>query len=343
MKEDKSIKRFRRPLRIITVLIIFAALVLWSVYIMSKPYDRTRTTYADFVVEEGDDLDSIAEHLDEQKFIKSASRFETLGKITFAKGFKPGTYYLSPSMDSLSILRTLQSGLTTSKGFTVPAGYTINQLATALDRDGLADKKKFLKAASSPDLAQLEVLGENKEGLKGKDLIEGFLLPGEYTLSADADETMMIIMMLDAFGNFYNEDCSARADELGITTRQLLVMASMIEKETSIDKERATISGVIHNQINMELISIDELPEKPLCSPGRESIMAALYPEEHEFTHYVLNSTLDGTHRFTADDDEYELWLEEYEDAVKAASEEAEDAEEAEKAEDGTESEGEGE
>ena len=343
MKEDKSIKRFRRPLRIITVLIIFAALVLWSVYIMSKPYDRTRTTYADFVVEEGDDLDAIAEHLDEQKFIKSASRFETLGKITFAKGFKPGTYYLSPSMDSLSILRTLQSGLTTSKGFTVPAGYTINQLATALDRDGLADKKKFLKAASSPDLAQLEVLGENKEGLKGKDLIEGFLLPGEYTLSADADETMMIIMMLDAFGNFYNEDCSARADELGITTRQLLVMASMIEKETSIDKERATISGVIHNQINMELISIDELPEKPLCSPGRESIMAALYPEEHEFTHYVLNSTLDGTHRFTADDDEYELWLEEYEDAVKAASEEAEDAEEAEKAEDGTESEGEGE
>ena len=343
MKEDKSIKRFRRPLRIITVLIILAALVLWSVYIMSKPYDRTRTTYADFVVEEGDDLDAIAEHLDEQKFIKSASRFETLGKITFAKGFKPGTYYLSPSMDSLSILRTLQSGLTTSKGFTVPAGYTINQLATALDRDGLADKKKFLKAASSPDLAQLEVLGENKEGLKGKDLIEGFLLPGEYTLSADADETMMIIMMLDAFGNFYNEDCSARADELGITTRQLLVMASMIEKETSIDKERATISGVIHNQINMELISIDELPEKPLCSPGRESIMAALYPEEHEFTHYVLNSTLDGTHRFTADDDEYELWLEEYEDAVKAASEEAEDAEEAEKAEDGTESEGEGE
>jgi len=343
LKEDKSIKRFRRPLRIITVLIILAALVLWSVYMMSKPYDRTRTTYADFVVEEGDDLDSIAEHLDEQKFIKSASRFETLGKITFAKGFKPGTYYLSPSMDSLSILRTLQSGLTTSKGFTVPAGYTINQLATALDRDGLADKKKFLKAASSPDLAQLEVLGENKEGLKGKDLIEGFLLPGEYTLSADADETMMIIMMLDAFGNFYNEDCSARADELGITTRQLLVMASMIEKETSIDKERATISGVIHNQINMELISIDELPEKPLCSPGRESIMAALYPEEHEFTHYVLNSTLDGTHRFTADDDEYELWLEEYEDAVKAASEEAEDAEEAEKAEDGTESEGEGE
>ena len=337
MKEDqKSIKRFHRPLRIITVLIILAALALWSVYMMSKPYDRTRTTYADFVVEEGDSLSVIAEHLDEMKFIKSAPRFEMLGKLTLSKNFKPGTYYLSPSMDSLSILQTLQSGLTTSKGFTIPAGYTVGQLAAALDRDGLADKDKFLKAAASKDLAQLEVLGENKEGLKGTDLIEGFMLPGEYTLSADADESMMIIMILDAFNNFYDDDCKARADELGITTRQVLVLASMIEKETNVDKERATVSGVIHNRINMELTSIDELPEKPLCSPSEESIMAALYPEEHEYTYYVLNSTLDGTHRFTSDEEEYESWLEEYENAVKAAAE-------TEESEDGTESEGEGE
>ena len=335
-EESKSIKRFRIPLRIITVLIVLSALILWYVSMMSKPYDRTRTTYADFVVEENDGLSTIAEHLDEQKFIKSASRFETLGKLTLAKNFKPGTYYLSPSMDSISILKTLQSGLTTSKGFTVPAGYTVKKLAAALDRDGLADKDIFLEAAASPDLAQLDVLGENPEGLKGADLIEGFLLPGEYALSADADETMIIIMMLDAFSNFFDEDCIARTDELGITTRQLLVMASMIEEETSVDKERATISGVIHNRINMELTSIDELPEKPLCSPSKESIMAALYPEDNEYTYYVLNSTLDGTHRFTADEEEYKKWLEEYENAVKAASEEADEAE------DVNESEGEG-
>jgi len=328
LKEDsKSIRRFGIPLRIITALIIIAALVLWYVYMMSKPYDRTRTTYADFVVEEGESLSDIAVHLDEQKFIKKSSSFETLGKLTFAKDFKPGTYYLSPSMDSISILRTLQSGLTTSKGFTVPPGYTVTQLAAALDRDGLAEMDAFLEAAASPDLAQLDVLGENPEGLKGADLIEGFLLPGEYTLSADADESMMIIMMLDAFNNFFNEDCKARTDELGITTRQLLVMASMIEKETSVDKERAAVSGVIHNRINMGLTSIDELPEKPLCSPGKESIMAALYPEEHEYTHYVLNSALDGTHRFTDDLDEFKEWRKEYKKAVKAASEEPEDDE----------------
>jgi UPF0755 protein len=107
-------------------------------------------------------------------------------------------------------------------------------------------------------------------------------------------------------------------------------MASMIEKETSVDKERATVSGVIHNRINMELTSVKDLPEKPLCSPGKESIMAALYPEEHEYTYYVLSSSLDGTHKFTDDEEEYKKWLKEYEDAVKAASEEAEEADDAE-------------
>lgn len=330
MKEEKSIKRFRWPLRIITVLIIVAALVLWGVYMLSRPFDRTRTTYADFVVEEGSSIDTVAETLEEQRFIKSSDHFETLYKLTLGGDIKPGTYYLSPSMDSLSIIRTLQSGLTTSKGFTVPAGYTVIQLATALDRDGLADMDDFLAAATSPDLAELEILGENEEGLSGTDLIEGFLLPGEYTLSADADESMMIIMMLDAFSNFYTDDYRARADELGITTRQVLILASMLEKECTNDRERKILSGVIHNRINMDLLPVEDLPRKPLCSPSKESIIATLYPDENEYTYYVLDPALDGKHRFTSDEAEYNSWLEEYENAVKAASEEAEETEEAE-------------
>ena len=309
IKKDR--KRFRRALRVVIALIVLAALALWGVYMISRPYDRTRTVYADFVVQEDDDTAATAARLEEEGMIRSASHFETLSKITFADDFKPGTYYLSPSMDSLTILRTLQSGLSTSKGFIVPAGYTLEQLASALDRDGLADKEKFLEAAASPDIASLDVLGENVEGLKGKDLVEGFLLPGDYAWSADADESMMLFMMLDAFANFYNDYYRARADELGITTRQVLVIASMIEKETSVDRERAAISGVIHNRINLEMTPVSELPEKPLCFPSKESIIAALYPDDNEFTYYALNANRDGTHRFTSDEEIYNSWLEE--------------------------------
>ena len=338
-KIEKKLKRFRIPLRIVTALIIIALLVLGGVQMLARPYDKTRNTYADFVVEEGSDLSAVASDLQEQKFIRSSSDFERLAKITFAKNFKPGTYYISASMNSLQILRTLQSGMTTSKGFTVPPGYTVEQLASALERDGLADRNAFLEAAASPDVAQLDIFGENEEGLKGTDVVEGFLLPGEYTLSADADESMILIMMLDAFSNFYNDDYRARADELGITTRQVLVMASMVEKETSADKERARIAGVIHNRINLGLTPVEELPKKPLCSPSKESIEAVLFPEEHEYTYYVLDPAMDGTHRFTADEAEYETWMAEYKEAVNAAAERENGGEETGEAEEAAETE----
>ena len=102
----------------------------------------------------------------------------------------------------------------------------------------------------------------------------------------------------------------------------------MVEKETTIDKERAAIAGVIHNRINMGLTPTDELPEKPLCFPSKESITAILYPEESEYTYYVLSSSLDGYHKFTSDEAEYEQWLEEYNEAYEAFGKDEEAEEE---------------
>ena len=333
-----NVKRFRRPLRIILVLLVVALALLWYLTMISKPYDRTRTTYSNFVVEEGDDEITVSEKLEEEGFIKDASSFRFLASLYRYSKFRPGTYYLSPSMDSRSIARTMVKGITTATGFTIPAGYTVEQTAAALDRDGIADKDKFLEAAASPDIASLDIF-KNCDPVEGADQVEGFLLPGDYELSADADESMILIMMLDSFSNFYTDDYRARADELGISTREVLIIASMIEKETSIDKERAAISSVIHNRLQLDLMTEEEIPKIPLCSPGRESIIAALYPEDTEYTHYVLSSKLDGSHAFTADDAEYEALLEEYNAAYEAkqAQTEAAKEEKAEGADKGTE------
>ena len=318
------IKRFRRALRVVFALIVIAVLVLWGIFMLSKPCDRTDATYRNVEIAEGSSLEDVAVQLEAEGIIRKASSFELFARLSTRKAIKPGTYFLSPSMDSFSIIKTLNQGLTTPKGFTIPAGYTVDQIATSLARDGLADKDVFLQAASSPALLDLEILEDPTGKLKGKDLVEGFLFPSEYTLSSDADEGMMVIMMIDAFTNFYNEDYQARADELGLTPRQVLIIASIIEKETSVDKERAAISGVLHNRYNLELLGENEIPAVPLCSPGEESIIAALYPEEHEYTHYVLSSKLDGTHRFTADDAEYEALLAEYNAAAEAKNAEKE-------------------
>ena len=142
------------------------------------------------------------------------------------------------------------------------------------------------------------------------------MFPDSYSINSNADEIMIIVTILNQFGNFFNDDYRARADELGLTVRQVVCIASMIEKETVIDKEKADISSVLHNSVNMGLIDEDDLPDVPLCSPGPESIEAALYPNDNEYTYYVLDSSLDGSHKFTDDEDEYKEWQKEYEDAL---------------------------
>ena len=297
----------------IAVVIAVSLIMVFGVNVMARPYDRTCHTYSEFTVHNGDTLSDTADKLEEAGIIGSASTFELLNKIMFADKFKPGSYLLSPSMDALSISHTMIDGLTTSEGFTIPPGYTVEQVAAALARDGFVDEKKFLRIARTFDFSEIDFIGKD---IKGEDQLEGFMFPDSYTINSNADEIMIIVTMLNQFGNFFTEDYRARADEFGLTVRQVVCIASMIEKETNIDKEKADISSVIHNSVNMGLIDEDDLPDVPLCSPGRESIIAALYPNDNEYTYYVLDSSLDGTHRFTDDEEEYKKWQQEYEDAA---------------------------
>lgn len=320
--DSSTVKRFRKPLRIIGVIIVLSALVLWGVFMLSKPCDRTDATYSNFVVEEGESKAEVAQDLFDNGLVSNASRFELLLKLTMPGEFRPGTYFLSPSQNSFEIIHALTNGLTTSQGFTIPAGLNVEQIATELDRDGLADKEAFLKAAASPDLLQIDLIKDGLDDnpdIKGSDLIEGFLLPTDYTLSSEVDESMIIIMMIDAFSNFYNDDYRARTEEMGMNVRDVLAIASVIEKETSVDSEKAKISAVLHNRYNLEMTDEKEIYSVPLCSPSKESIIAALYPEENEDIYYVLSSALDGTHKFTSDEEEYKEWVEEYEEAVSEA------------------------
>lgn len=304
-------RRFHKPLMIIglTVAVVFAVFIYFR--LISAPFDKTDIAYTSITVYSDEGCREIADKLYRQGLIAAPERFELVARLMRLNDFRPGTYYLSPSMDSVEIAKTIVNGLTTSKGFILPPGYTVDQIAHALDSDGFADYDEFLKAAADDMLSEIDFIGTD---ISGSDRIEGFLLPDSYSVNSDADDSMLILTMLDNFSNFFNDDYRARAEELGLSIRQIVVIASVIEKETAVDKERAAISGVIHNRLNLEL---DELPDIPLCSPGKNSIIAALYPEENEYTYYVLNEKLDGTHVFTADEEEYDALEDAFENAVE--------------------------
>ena len=318
---SRGTRRFGIPLLIIAVIIAVVFATFMIVRGLAKPYDRTHRTYVNFTVEEDSALDDIAGLLQEEGLVSSSSDFSTVSRLMFMTDFKPGTYFLSPSMTSVEIARTMSRGLTinSGEGFTIPAGYTIDQIATSLDRDGFADKDAFLRAAASDELKDIDFISGK---IRGADQVEGFLFPGDYSIDPDADESMMIIAMINEFSNFFNEDYRARADELDLSIREIVTIASMIENETDISREKPRISSVIHNRINL---GMTDLPQFPLCSPGSESIIAALYPEDSEDIYYTLSSSLNGSHVFAADEEEYDILRDAYERAVAARDQAAAD------------------
>ena len=308
-------KRFQKPLLIITVMIavVFAVLILFN--IMVRPFDKTMSTYSNFTVEEGAGTADVAEGLEHAGIISNSRIFRLTSFMTLSNDFKPGTYYLSPSMDAVSIAKALCKGNITTNGFIIPDGFNIDQTFYSLARDGFGDEKAFMEAAADPYLSELEFIGTDITGSKQ---VEGFLMPGTYRLESGADEAMIIYTMLDSFDNFFNDDYRARADELGMSIRDIIVIASMIERETSIDNEKAQISSVIHNRLNLGMIASEDFPDVPLCSPGEASIKAALYPSEDENTYYVLSDKLDGTHVFTNSESAYNAMVEAYNEAKAA-------------------------
>jgi len=92
-------KRFRKTLRILILIVavVFAALMIFS--ILSRPYNKTSTKYTNVMVEEGDKIADVSEKLEEAGVISDADTFRFISRLLRSKTFKPGMYYLSPSMD----------------------------------------------------------------------------------------------------------------------------------------------------------------------------------------------------------------------------------------------------
>lgn len=304
--------------KILIILVIAIAVIIGiivSFSIAGRPYDETNNSYKTVKIREGYDVEDIASVLHKKGIIGNEDKFVSLSHMLIhGVSFKPGVYYLSPSMNYRSITNTITKGITMGEGFELPAGYTVKQTAASLDQAGFVKKDEFLEIASTLDLSEFSFIDEN---IDGYEKIEGYLLPGRYDGDPDANSAMILITMLNEFDNYYNDEFRARADEMGLSTKDVVIIASMIEKATSIEKEKSDISSVIHNKLNLGSKFDGGFPAAPLCSPSRESIKAALYPTDTENLYYVPDARLNGTHIFTSDRREYLALLDAYNQAVE--------------------------
>ncbi|MFD2169230.1 endolytic transglycosylase MltG [Tumebacillus lipolyticus] len=272
--------------------------------------------------------------LQEKELIKNANFFKWyLAYEGTSSQLKAGKYYLQPGMTMEEIVHVLVDGdakYGTTK-FTVPEGLTIEQIADSLAEQKIVDKQAFLDEVQNGqfEYAFLKDIPQ-VEGMKHR--LEGYLFPDTYETFQSATPHQVIDLMLKQTEQLLTPEWQEQMKKKNLTLHQTLTIASLIEREARVAKERPLIAGVIENRIKgnppmklqidatvqyalgktKELLLyedlkvespyntylIDGLPPGPISTSGQDAVRAALFPEEHNYFFYVTKNDGSGEHYF---------------------------------------------
>jgi UPF0755 protein len=313
----------------------------------------------EYTVARGQSVRSVGEDLAALGVIRSPVRFRLAAdEADLAVRLQPGSFELRTGMSNEAAISVLASGplAPPSIRFTVPEGLTVEQTLARLDTElegfSAEDFRAVLDArreagAPLPGTLQLPSwVPEPGEAPDDVEPFEGLLFPETYELPDDADAQQVLQRMVEQLAlemDAIDQDVVGAAADSGLDRYQALVLASLIERETRVDAERGTISGVIANRLeigqrlqidatvvyamggdptdivlleDLEIDSpyntyrVDGLPPTPIAGVGRASLRAAFAPDQVSYLFYVLDPACDGSHVFADTAEEHQVNVE---------------------------------
>ena len=304
------------------LLAFYSLILLWP---QGNPYDSVKVT-----IPKGASLKEVSTTLQDYNIIRNERSFllavKTLG---YEKDMPAGRFKLVKASTNFDIIDQLVNGVQINKRVTILEGWTIDVIAKELhDKIGI-DQDEFKSACTNELLLW-------KWGISEK-TVEGYLFPNTYLFSEEEDVQDIIGRMINEYKQRITLEFRDRMQELGMEEKEIITLASIIEGEAIYDKERAIISGVYHNRLNIgmrlqadptiqyiindsprRLLNKDlkikspyntylnkGLPPGPINNPGIESIKAALYPAETDYIYFVARG--DGYHTFSRTKEEHNI------------------------------------
>ena len=276
------------------------------------------------------DMDYVANALKDAGIIEYPILFKFYAKYAKADiQIDPGTYELSTNFDYRALVKKMQAGSESQLQtlLTFPEGYTMRQIFTKLEEANICTQEALYEAAADAHFSYSFLDSVTAEG---PERLEGFLFPDTYYFYEGMSAKSAINKFLSNMHYLITADMLAVTESRGMTWKDIIVIASIIERETSGSKEdRANIAQVIYNRLAAGMpLQIDAtvlydhpehsgaptaamleedsphnthtrtgLPETAISNPGLESIRAALYPSEGKLYYYALD-TETGEHRF---------------------------------------------
>ena len=315
-----------------TIVIVLAVVVVAAVAVagsvvwgrVNEPYKGYDAAEQFVEIPQGAGASEIRRRLIDAKVIRDAFTFRAALRLTGrSQSLQAGEYRFDRPVSAVDVVEKIARGDVYGRRITFPEGLTIRDMARIYESREFGKAADFLKA--SGDASLIRDLDPEAPDL------EGYLFPETYTLTRGTPASKLIALMVGRFRAAYPDELQARAREQGLTTRQVVTLASLIEKETGKGEERPLVAAVYRNRmtigmgmqadptivyalqkagrydgnIRREDLAIDSpyntyrhagLPPGPIASPGGASLKAALDPADVKYLYFVSRN--DGSHVF---------------------------------------------
>lgn len=267
-----------------------------------------------FNIEKGSSIKKIAQDLKNEEIIRSSNLFLFYSLITNNRNIQAGEYLLSPQMNIPQIIEIIVGGKINEEKITIIEGWDLNDIAIYLEEKGISSKDEFFSITGEP---------------RNKDSLEGYIFPDTYNItSKDTAETIVQKALLN-FEKKMTTELKNEIEKQGKTIEEIIIMASIIEKEVKSLEDKKNVSDVLWKRINANMplqtcatvlyalgekkssvsttdTQIDSpyntykyrgLPIGPISNPGMNSILAAIYPTKNNYWYYL--SAPDGKTHFS--------------------------------------------
>ena len=337
--------RRRRRLVALAAVGLAVVLLLWFLVALFQPFKGDGHGVVAVTIPHGAGAGDIGDLLARRHVVSSGFLFELRATLGGHRGdLKPGIYNLRRDMSYGAAIDALTSGPSPNLiNATIPEGLSRREVARRVGQTGL--RGNYLQATK-----RSSYLNPRRYGARRATDLEGFLFPATYQLRRGATVRTLLSKQLTAFKqNFVKVDLRA-ARKVNLTAYDILTIASLVEREAQLDKERKVIASVIYNRLRVGLrLDIDAtvrfatgnwtrplreselnvsspyntrrrpgLPPGPIGSPGLASIEAAAHPAHTSYLFYVVKPGKCGEHAFSSTDAQFQRDVARYNQARSA-------------------------
>lgn len=315
------------------LMLLFSFWFSFLYFIFYLPNYFPADTNNQVIIKKGSTFNELVDTLYSRKIIVNKTLFKISAFIVGAdRNIKSGKYIVPNGENNFELLALFTSDKPASQTrVTIPEGIWQNKLAQLLQREIGIDSSAFMKASYDTDLLRKFGVPSNS--------FEGYLLPDTYFLYTDSTPEDIIIKLFNEMNSIFTDSMNIRQmKKLNMTRHEILTLASIIDGESNKVSEFKRIAGVYYNRLRIRMplqadptiqylkrensshnkilfsdLKIESpfntylhygLPPAPINNPGKDAILAALYPEKNNFLYFVADGS--GGHVFSTNSNQHQ-------------------------------------